>query len=64
MALKALYDCGVGGHPMRWAAIQAIGKKISDDTICALFTAVREYVFQGKSEEAVEWVKELQDIYM
>lgn len=61
LALKALYDCGVGGTAMRWAAIQAMGKKMPDEEIEDLFTTVKGYVLQGKIEEAAEWVKEIKE---
>ena len=59
MALKALYDHGVGGSDMRWAASHIVGKKLGAEEKKYLFESVREYVLQGKVEEAVEWVKEI-----
>jgi hypothetical protein len=59
MALKALYDNGIGGSDMRWAASHVLGKKLSAEEKKYLFESVRDYVLQGKLEEAVEWVKDI-----
>ena len=61
MALKSLYDCGVGGAAMRWAAIQAMGKKMPIEELGALFSTVKDYVLQGRLEDAAEWVKGMKE---
>lgn len=59
MALKALYDQGIGGSDMRWAASHIVGKKLGAEEKKYIFDSVKEYVLKGKIEEAVEWVKEI-----
>jgi hypothetical protein len=60
-ALKNLYDHGVGGPAMRWAASHVLSKKLDDDQKEFLFKSVQEYVAQGKLQEAADWVQEMKD---
>lgn len=59
VALKALYDHGIGGADMRWAASHILGNKLGAKEKTYLFESVKECIKNGKIEEAVEWVKEL-----
>jgi len=58
-ALKALYDNGIGGSAMRWAASQMAGVKMEADQKKFLFQAIKEYVENGDLEKAAEWVEDM-----
>ena len=63
-ALKSVYDHGIGGAAMRWAASHVLGKKLGDEEKRYLFESVREYIVQGKIQEATEWVQEMQSAFV
>lgn len=59
IALKALYDDGIGGPAMRWAAAQAVGNVMTQAQVGYLFQTTKEYVVQDKIHAAILWLDEL-----
>lgn len=56
-ALRAVHGAGIGGTVMRWAAAQLAMNKLPDGK--GMFEVVRDYLLEGKVEDAVGWVEDI-----
>lgn len=63
-ALRSLYNHGVGGPAMRWAANQMIDSALDSDRKKYIFQSVKDCIVEGKLQEAAECVEDMQGIFM
>jgi hypothetical protein len=63
-ALRFLYNHGVGGPAMRWAANQMVDNKLDNERKIYIFQSIKDRIEEGKLKEAAECVEDMQGLFM